>query len=123
MGASTNGVLLSLTERVLKMKSQTVVLNVTQKDIDRAIEWKRKRNALNLLSYNCPIARAGRHTFRNVSQAYSGRLAVYKNRGKSNQKTREFQLDAVGCSVVYNFDCGRYNLLKPCVVTLTSVKR
>lgn len=102
---------------------KTITMEVTQKDIDRAIAWKRTKNAPGMLSCNCPIARAGRHTFRNVSQAYSSRLSVYKNNGKQNQKTREYVLDSVGIEILGNFDAGRYNLLKPCVVTLTKVKR
>lgn len=102
---------------------KTVTLEVTQQDIDRAIAWKRTKNAPGMLSMCCPIARAGRRKFHNVSQAYSCRLGVYKNYGKAGSKFREYQLDATGCSIIHAFDIGQYNLLKPCVVTLTKVDR
>ena len=102
---------------------KTVTLEVTQQDIDRAIAWKRTKNAPGMLSMNCPVARAGRRKFHNISQVYSGRIAVFKNNGKPNQKTCEYQLDAVGTGVISNYDGLRYNLLKPCVVTLTKVKK
>lgn len=105
------------------LKMKTIMMEVTQRDIDRAIERKRTRNAPGLLSCNCPLALAGRRKFHNVSQAYSHRLCVYKHYSKKKQKSREYNLDSAGLSIMHNFDEEKYNLLKPCVVTLTSVPR
>lgn len=116
----TNGVL-SSKRKGLKMK--TVTLEVTQQDIDRAIAWKKKVNSPGMLSVSCPLARAGRRTFHNVSQAYPGGLCVYKHNNKPNQKCRKYSMDSFGYAIMNNFDAGRFNLLKPCVVTLTSVPR
>jgi hypothetical protein len=97
---------------------KTVTLEVTQKDIDRAIEWKKKKNAPGMLSCNCPLARAGRRQFHNVAQAASGTLTIYKN-NRTAPKGRSYKFDDVAQQVMNKFDSCQYHLLKPCTVTLT----
>lgn len=97
---------------------KTITLEVTQRDIDRAIAWKSryKRNEQGIGYYNCNcvVANAAKRHFRNPVNVQGISMSVTKV-----HKPTYYNLDEVGHTLTKKFDEDKFSDVKPCTVVLT----
>lgn len=101
---------------------KTVTLEVTQRDIDRAIAWRKLyaagQGGIGHYNCNCVVANAAKRKFHNEINVMGTQLSV-KKKVKPVEKITYYYLDSVGNKLVTAFDTMNYADVKPCTVTLT----
>ena len=104
---------------------KTVTLEITQKDIDGAIAWKKIYNAgqgaPGFYNCNCVVARAAKRNFHNEVNVQPRSLTVTKH-VKGEERNTYFLFDGEGIKFVGLYDDNKFDQLKPCTLTLTRQK-